>query len=210
MKRGEILLYGPVGVNFGGQSASDFQRQLQALGHVDEVNLRINSEGGDVFDGRAIYTSLVRHKARVTVDVDGLAGSIASLVAMAADKGQLRMAEGSMMMIHKPWSIAMGSAADLRQRADLLEKVEGEIIETYHHRSLVDRGQLAQWMDQETWLTAEEAVSAGLADQVYGSLKAAACLSCDWMKNVPPGLAARQQAQLARWRIDERAPCADK
>jgi hypothetical protein len=128
-KTGEIWLYDQVGEGFfGGMSAKQFNDELNKLGKVDTVNLRINSPGGSVFDGVAIYNALKRHPARVEVDVDGIAASIASVIAMAGD--EIRMASNSMMMIHDPHGFSQGGAGDMRKTADLLDQIKNVISDT--------------------------------------------------------------------------------
>lgn len=173
-KAGEIWLYDVVGEDwFGGMSAKQFGVELNALGAVDTINLRINSPGGDVFDGFAIYNQLARHPARVVVDVDGLAASIASVIAMAGD--EIRMAKNAQVMIHNPHGVAVGDAMEMRRTAELLDRVREGIVTTYHDRTGSDRDRLLAWMEAETWFSADEAVSAGLADSVTEELKVAAC-----------------------------------
>ena len=129
-KTGEIWLYDQVGEGFfGGMSAKTFNDELNKLGKVDTINLRINSPGGSVFDGVAIYNTLKRHPARLEVDVDGIAASIASVIAMAGD--EIRMAANSMMMIHDPYGMSMGNSDEMRKTADLLDQIKGTIVVNY-------------------------------------------------------------------------------
>ena len=116
-KTGEIWLYDVIGddADFGGMSAKTFTAELNKLGKVDTINLRINCLGGDVWDGNSIYNMLKRHPARIEVDIDGVAASIASVIAMAGD--EVRMASNALFMIHNPYGVARGSADDMRQRA---------------------------------------------------------------------------------------------
>lgn len=173
-KRGEIWLYDQIGDSFWGEgiSAKTFQRELSALGKVDEISLRINSPGGDVFDGLAIYNQLKTHPARVVVDVDGLCASIASVIAMAGD--DIRMASNAMMMIHNPHGMAVGDAAEMQRVAALLDQVKGALVDTYAGRTGRSRSDLQAWMDDETWLSAEDAVQHGFADAVTGAQKVSA------------------------------------
>ena len=161
---GEIWLYDQIGESFWGDgiSAKAFQKELAGLGKVTTINLRINSPGGDVFDGLAIYNQLKSHPARKVVDVDGLAASIASIVAMAGD--EIRMASNAMMMIHNPHGMAIGDSVEMNRVAALLNQVKGNLVETYAARTGNARAQLETWMDDETWLTAESAVQYGFSD----------------------------------------------
>lgn len=178
-KRGEIWLYDVVGEGFfGGMSAKTFSDELKALGQVDVINLHINSPGGSVFDGVAIYNQLARHPARVEVDVDGIAASIASVIAMAGD--EIRIADNAMMMIHDPHGSAYGGAGDMRKTADLLDQIKDVIVATYAKRTGQPEAELAALMADETWLTAAEAVGKGFADVATADQKIAACHGFDF------------------------------
>ena len=137
---------------------------MKALGDVRQINVRINSPGGDVFDGMAIYNTLKRHPARIVVDVDGLAASIASVIAMAGD--EIRMAKSSVMMIHRAWGIVLGTAHDMVTMAEVLAKLDGQIADVYAQRSRNSAQRMREMMVANTWLTADEAAAAGLADSV--------------------------------------------
>lgn len=148
---------------YGGVSAQSFVKQLAGL-EADTIHLRINSPGGSVFAGRAMETALRQHSAKVIVYVDGLAASAASFVAMAGD--EIEMAQGAFFMIHKAWSMAWGNSDELRKEADLLDKVDGSLVKTYHDRTGLPEDELAEMMAAETWLDADEAVAKGFADRV--------------------------------------------
>lgn len=120
----EISIYEEIG-GFG-ITAKKFAEDLKALGDVSHIDLRIHSPGGDVFEGIAIYNLLRNHPAEITVYIDGVAASMASVVAMAGDR--VVMPENAMMMIHKPWGISGGNAGDMRDYADLLDKVETVLV----------------------------------------------------------------------------------
>jgi ATP-dependent protease ClpP protease subunit len=137
------------------------------------IDVRINSPGGDVFDGIAIHNAIANHRAKVRVTVDGVAASIASVIAMAADPydkatdtGGIVMARGSQMMIHEGHTVAVGAAADMRKQADLLDTVSDTIAGFYAERAGGTVGDWRNRMRSETWYSAEEAVQAGLADEV--------------------------------------------
>lgn len=148
---------------WGGVSANAFVKALRDI-TASTINLRINSPGGDVFGARAIETALREHSAKVIVHIDGLAASAATFIAMAGD--EIVMADGSMFMIHKAWTYAWGNANDLKKTADLLDKIDGTLVDTYAKRSGQKDAQIADWMAAETWFTAEEAVKYGFADRV--------------------------------------------
>lgn len=187
--RGEILLYGLIGQDwFGdGNTSKGFANDLKALGDVKTIDLRIDSEGGDVFTGKAIYSLLNEHKAEVIVHVDGLAASAASFIAMVGNT--IEMAEGAFMMIHDCWSFAIGNAAEMRKTADLLDKVNDTIIEVYVARTGSKDADIRQWMADETWMTAKECVKRGFADKVNENLKVAAAIrDPSLFKNLPAAL----------------------
>lgn len=163
-KSADVYLYDIIGDSWDGTTAKQFAADLKAMGTVETLNIFINSPGGSVFDGVAIYNTLIRHRAQKKVMIDGLAGSIASVVAMAGDT--IEIAKNGMMMIHNPWAIMMGNAKDLRREADVLDQIGATILLTYVDRTNTKEAQLQEWMDAETWFSAEEAVAAGLADSI--------------------------------------------
>lgn len=176
-KIGEVLLYGEIGAyKFWGDEVipKEFKEELDALGDVDELRVFINSPGGDVFAGQAIHSMLKRHPAHVSVYVDGLAASIASVIAMAGDT--VIMPLNAMMMIHQPWTWASGNAEDFRRLADDLDKVAESIVAAYESKTGLDRDEIVALMDAETWMTAEEAVELGFADRIEESKQIAASL----------------------------------
>lgn len=142
-------------------SAVSFRDSLKSLGDVSTINLSINSGGGSVFDGIAIYNMLKSSKAQINVYVEGLAASIASVIAMAGDT--ITMRSGSMLMVHMPWTVAQGNAEDMRQMADTLEKTGDSIVDIYSERTKLPVDEIKQVMKNETWLSADEAVSQGWA-----------------------------------------------
>lgn len=168
----EVLLYDVIGEDFfGGVSAKVFREQVKAI-KAGILNLRINSPGGSVFEGSAMLQALDDFPGRVEVDVDGVAASAASFVAMGGDV--VRVASNGMMMIHNPISGVIGDAGMMRREAELLDKVKEQIIEAYRRRTPMTKKQLADAMDLETWYTGKEAVDAGLADSVTQPAKVAA------------------------------------
>lgn len=185
----DIYIYGSIGADWFGEgiSAKQFADDLKKIGAVATLNIRINSEGGSVFDGRSMHTLLVDHKARKIVHVDGLAASAASFLAMAGD--EIEIAKGAFMMVHNSTIVTFGGAEDLRRTADLLDSVNGTIRETYAARSKVTVAQAKEWMDAETWFTGPEAVAAGLADRVVADMKVAASVRRpDQFRNLPVAL----------------------
>lgn len=173
--RAEIHLYEDIGEGwFGGVSAKVFTDDIKKLGAVKAIDLRINSPGGSVFEGVTMYNVLKSHQARVTVHVDGLAASIASIVAMAGD--EILMADNALMMIHDPWGMTVGTADDMRAEAGVLDTVKATLIDTYAKRTNQQKDKIAAMMADETWMTAAEAVDLGFADAVSGEALMAACV----------------------------------
>jgi len=167
----EIRIYDEIG--FWGTDAKTFIAQLDtAAASATEVIVAVNSPGGDVFDAFAIYNALRRHAGKVTARVDGVAASAAGLVVMAGD--QVVMPENAMLMIHNPWTIALGSAADLRSTADMMDKARDGILAAYRRKSGQTDEQLTAMMDAETWLTALEAQSLGFCDVIEEPVRLAA------------------------------------
>lgn len=165
----EVLIYDYIG--WGGVTAADFAKQLKAL-TAKTITVRINTPGGDVFDGLAIFNSLKSHGAAIHVRVDGIAASIGSIIAMAGQT--ITMGESAFLMVHQPWALTIGNADDMRQMADTLDKIGGSLAGIYASRAKVSTAQAQSWMDAETWFTADEAKAAGLADAVQGAAPAAA------------------------------------
>ncbi|CDN41449.1 head maturation protease, ClpP-related [Paenibacillus sp. P22] len=176
---GELMLYGTISQYSWWDdevTPQQFADDLGALGDIDELTVRVNSGGGDVFAGLAIHNMIKRHKATVTAHVDGLAASIASIIIMAADK--IVMPRGSMIMIHNPWSSVWGGeASDFRQAADVLDKIRDALIEVYQGRTSLDTEELKTLMDAETWMTATEAVEKGFADETDAAVPVSASMS---------------------------------
>ena len=146
----------------GGVSAETFVKTL--AGMSGDVALHINSPGGDVFAGVAMAQAIRAYDGKVTAHIDGLAASAASAVAVAADEAV--MAPGSMLMIHNAWTIALGNRHDFMDTAALLEKIDGDLAQAYAKRAGGEASTFAAMMDAETWMTADEAVQAGLADSL--------------------------------------------
>ncbi len=198
----EIYLYGIIGGDwFGdGVTAKQFADDLRGLGNVKTIDLRINSEGGSVFDGKAMYSLLNEHPAKIIVHIDGLAASAASFVAMAGD--EIQIAEGGFVMIHNAYMVAIGDAREMRRSADMLDTVNNTIVDVYVSRTKGDRKAIAKMMDDETWMTAAEAAKNGFADTVVENLKVAASVNHpDRFKHLPAALkpnTVRARAALSR------------
>ncbi|HEY4378960.1 MAG TPA: head maturation protease, ClpP-related [Acidobacteriaceae bacterium] len=159
-------IYGNIGASFwdDGVSVADIAAQLSAARGVSGVTVRINSPGGNCFDGVAIYNLLKSFPAPVTTIVDGLAASAASLIAMAGDT--VRMGRGTMLMIHPAMIMAYGDSAEMRSAADILDKVTGQMAEIYAAKTKKSTDDLTAMMYAETWMSADDAVEGGFADEV--------------------------------------------
>lgn len=147
-------------------SANTIAKLIEDAGNVSEINVFINSYGGDVKEGLGIYSQLARSEAKVTAYIDGFACSIASVIAMAADK--VVMNPTSLMMIHRAWTVAAGNAEELRKMADDLEVIDKSIEAAYMNKAgeKMDRDTLVELLAAETWLTADKCVEYGLCDEV--------------------------------------------
>jgi ATP-dependent Clp protease protease subunit len=182
----EIVIYDEIGAF--GIPAKAFLDELKALGPVVELTVRINSPGGSVFDGVAIYNALKRHEARVTVWIDGIAASIASMIAVAGD--HVVMPENAMLMIHDPSALVIGTAADMRGMAEALDKMKAGMVAAYCDKSDRDDAEIGALMAAETWLSAQEALELGFADRVEQPVRMAAHFDLSRFRNTPPQLAA--------------------
>ena len=197
----EVLIYGEIGDEFGGVSAAGFYDEVAALDAPLGVTFRINSYGGDVFTGWAVYNQIRKLQQPTTTAVDGIAASIASVIAMAGDT--VTISDNGMFMIHNAWTslvlagdanaMAEGSA-DLARMTETLRAIDDQIVATYASRVNVDADQLREWMDRETWFTSAEAVSYGFADAVTEPLAIAAAYVPDGKyKNTPRHLLQSQR-----------------
>jgi ATP-dependent protease ClpP protease subunit len=160
----EIYIYDEIG--YWGTASNAFVKDLSMLAASDQLIINMNSPGGDVFDGIAIYQALLDHPAEIVVKINGLAASIASVIAMAGDR--VIMGAKSSIMIHEGFTFASGDAATMRKTADMLDRVSNNIASVYADRA---GGEASVWRDrmrEETWYNAEEALAAGLADEIEG------------------------------------------
>ncbi len=170
----DVWIYEEIGKDFWGDGleAKDFVQELAAL-EADHITLHLNSPGGNVFEGHAVYNALVAHPARVTTQIEGLAASIASVIALAGER--VVMADNALYMIHDPWGMSLGSAEEMRKMADVLDKVAETMVGVYAARSALSEDEIRAAMREETWYSASEAQLAGFVDEVDQRLKVAAC-----------------------------------
>lgn len=176
---------------FGGVSAKKVIADLKAAEGAPEIAVRINSPGGDVFEGVAIFNALARFPGKVVVHVDGLSASIASLIMLGGT--EIRIAENAMVMVHRPWSYLAGDAAAHRHLAEALDKGWSAMLKTYQGRTGKRAATIEKAINDgggEWWMTADEAVAAGLADKTEKSAGKAAVYGLGRFQRVPERLAA--------------------
>jgi len=213
-KTGEVFIYGEITkyawTDEGEHSAQTFKNELDELGNVETINLYVNSPGGSVFEGITIHNMLKRHEAKVIAYVDALAASIASVIIMAAD--EIRMPSNAMLMIHNPWTFVMGNAAELRKKADDLDRIGESAITSYLDKAgdKLNEEDLREMLDAETWLSADEAYQYGLCDIVEESNEMVACLDDKFMEhyqNIPSTL---QKTTMSREEMELREKIAQE
>jgi ATP-dependent Clp endopeptidase proteolytic subunit ClpP len=170
----EMYIYDEI--SWWGVSAESVVNDLKEI-EAATINLHLNSPGGAVFEGLTIYNALKNHPAKIIVHIDGLAASIASIIAMVGQ--EIVMAENAFLMIHEPWSFVVGGATEMRQEADLLDKIGGQLVQTYVDRSGATEDQVQDWMGAETWFTAQEAMDAGFIDRIDPNQAAQARMTFD-------------------------------
>jgi len=167
----KIVMRGPVGDFEGGISADDF-RDIMKEHAGQDVTIELDSEGGVVSEGLAMYNAIMQHEGEVTVHIDTLAASIATVVACAADKVVIN--SNAKFIVHRCWTVAMGNCKDFRSTADIMEMMDKDIAATYVEKTGMDEADVVALMDAETWMTAEDAVSKGFADEVHQITRAKA------------------------------------
>jgi len=175
----EISIFGDIGASWWGDSvtAADFKKDFDAIKDKASINILINSPGGDVFDGIAIYNIIATEREKVSVEVMALAASAASIIALAGST--LKIDTGGFFMIHNPWTLAAGGASDLRESADLLDKIGAELVNIYEAHSELSAEEIQGYMDETKWFNADEAVDAGFADEQVEHEAVAASVSVD-------------------------------
>ena len=186
---GVLDIEGPIAEEswFGDECSS--REFVKALKDVGNVTVHINSPGGDVMAGAEIYSALREHslngRGRVTVIVTALAASAASVVAMAGD--EILISPVAYMMIHNPWSMAVGDAKEMRKTAKTLDEITEGLITAYQQRTGKSRDQLKRMLENETWMSAQTCVDEGFADGVYGGeIRAAACAGAGMLTRATP------------------------
>ncbi len=188
-----ITIYEQIGADWWtgeGVTAKRIGAALRSIGN-NPVTVNINSPGGDMFEGIAIYNLLAAHPAAITVNVFGLAASAASIIAMAGDT--INMGVGSFLMIHNCWSWVSGNKNDLRAAADQFDAFDTALADIYHARTGLKKAAIADLMDAETWLGASDAIDKGFADAMIDEPQPAAKASI----GADRAILARRQAEAA-------------
>lgn len=199
-RRADIYVYESIGEGWsGGITAKAFADVMKTCAGCDALDIYINSPGGSVFDGISIFNQISRFSGEKIVHIDGIAASIASVIAMAGD--EIRIADNAMMMIHDPFGFAGGTAEEMRKYADSLDKVRDTILDTYVARTKGDRDDIKKKMADETWMDATEAMAAGFVTHVVGTgeaAKASAELLAKFRKTPSALLAQRRDDKETR------------
>jgi len=185
-KGAEISIHDEIGAF--GVTAKEFLAELGELTNTSRITLRINSPGGSVFDGIAIYNALRRHAAHITVVVEGIAASIASVIVCAGD--EVVMPENAMLMLHEPSAVVSGTADDLLSMAAALEKMRVSLVSAYRDKSGLPDTKIETLLNKETWLSASEALELGFADRIESPVKMAAHFDFSTFRNAPRALSA--------------------
>ncbi len=186
----EIILYGGIGKDYWGDgsmiSAKQFSDELKNIpATVNKINLRINSPGGDVFDGIAIYNRLKQFDAEVIVWIDGLAASISSIIALAGDT--INIGEGALYMVHLPWTFTGGNRMELDNTVSRLMDVEEQMVSIYAKKTGLDRNEIKALLEAETWMDADQAIEKGFVDVKAGESFpiAASAIDSKWIVRKP-------------------------
>lgn len=181
----EVMIYDVIGWPF-----NDAGEIIRALAGIDTktVTVRINSPGGDVFDAMAIFNALQSHKSKIVTRIESLAASAASFIALAGKEVQAY--QNAMVMIHDPWVLAAGNQYDLREIADILEKISGNMVDIYSQNSKVGKKEIRDMLKAETWFTAKEAREKGFVDTIIDGKAAKAQFDLSMFAHVPDGFTA--------------------
>lgn len=196
-KNVSLSFYGPIMDGYDDSKTFDETKVAKALSAIDpndNLDIQLNSPGGDVYSALAINGILAKHKGKITIHVNGLAASAATLIT-SLPNAKTVISKGSLMMIHNPMSCAYGNAAELSKEVTILEKCASSMRSIYMDKTHLPENEIKQIMDDETWFTAEEAVAKNFADELDASTQVTACLKpnhilaiagCEWdLKNLP-------------------------
>ncbi|MBA3588295.1 head maturation protease, ClpP-related [Methylibium sp.] len=187
-----LYIYDVISPDWGVSAMSVIDAIAQA-GDAKVLNVHINSPGGDVFEGRAIMAALSRFEGKTVAHIDSLCASAATSIALACS--EVEMSEGAFFMIHNASGLVWGDKSAMRDTADLLEKIEGAIVNDYTNKTGKDAEQVVAWMDAETWFTAAEAMEHGFVDRLAPAKKASNAWNLAAFGNVPAALEAPPERQ---------------
>lgn len=200
LEDGTLMLFGVIGDEFDGLTDKAVVEGIRSLGKVEEIEVLINSPGGGVLHGLAIYHELATNPAKINVEIAGVAASMASAIAMAGD--HIRIAKNGHVMIHDPWNVAVGNSEELRKAADLLDEYGTSLAEIYAERTGLPEDEIREMMTEETWMTAEEAKAKGFVDEIIEAAEpeAFADLDISELAAVPAALVSqiREGKKMAR------------
>jgi len=196
-KKAEILIYDVIGESFffEGVTAKNVAESMAAIGSAEEIDVRINSPGGSVFQGMAIYNGLKNHPAKINVHIDGLAASMATVVAMAGDT--INMAKNAMFMIHEPRASVYGTAEDMLSQASMLEKLTSQVVDVYTSRTQMSESDVRAAMSAETWYAADEAKAAGLVTNITANKQITAHFDVTTFDKAPQWAQTKMKALVA-------------
>ena len=205
VKKARIYIYG----NIGGweeknrKSVKTAESFIEAFDKIsaNEIDIHINSGGGNVFEGIAIYSHIVSSGKTVHTYIDALAASIASIIALAGEK--VFMARNAQFMIHNATAVVMGTAADMRKTAGILESIEEQLIDIYHQKTNIDKKELREMMDAETWMNSQTAKEKGFADEITAALKIAASADLSQFKHPPAELKKYIDTNQGGYKMEE-------
>ena len=176
----EVLIYDVIGWPF--VDANAFTRDFNKI-QSKEITIGINSPGGDVFDGTAIYNTIENHPAKITTRIDGVAASMASIIALAGD--EIQIASNAYYMMHNPWSMSLGDHRDFQKESVLLARITDTLANTYAGKTGIELSKIKSMMDDETWLIGKELVNQGFADKVIGESKTKARFDLSMFAKTP-------------------------
>jgi len=183
----EVLLYDVIGWPFN--DATEFVKTLSEM-RQKTITVRVNSPGGDVFDAMAIYNAIRGHGSKIVTRIESLAASSASFISLAGKEVQAY--QNAMVMIHEPWAYIAGNQYSMRETADILEKISGNMIDIYSEHTKVGKRELKDLLKAETWFTAKEAKEKGFVDTILDGKAAKAQFDLSMFANVPDGLSAKE------------------
>lgn len=178
-----VRIYDPIGTGDGELSAKAFKIALDDLGEPKAITIHVNSQGGSVIEGIAIAGMIERHPAKVTALIEGGALSIASYIVMKADR--VVMSNDAWLMIHNPMTAMQGDSVEFKKAANMMDRMASQLVDAYERRTGIDRDKIHQMMDDETWMTADEAIALGFVDEKTEPIETVQSLDVQAFRNVP-------------------------